>query len=386
MDLDLTEEQHMLTETVRSFVDKEMLPYELEIEQKGEVPPELGQRITEKALELGLYAANLPDSVGGGGLDYSSLALLEREYGKVSHALHGFAWRPTELLLACTGDQIVRYLDPCVRAEKTECFAITEPGAGSDIYSMTTKAVQKNGSWILNGSKHFVSSHILPDFAIVFAITGIDQNNGKPRKRVSAFLVDRGTPGFDIQIGPRCVSQRAYHNYSLSFDDCSIGPEQMLGQEGEGLDLADKWIKMGRVWVGAGCCGRAERLLDLSLDWAANRKQFGQPIGRFQGTSFKIADMATELQAADLLVMHAARKADQGKMTPADAAMCKLYASEMLHRLAENAVQIYGGMGLMEEFPIERLWRDSRLERIWEGTSEIQRHIISRSLLRPLGA
>ena len=160
----------------------------------------------------------------------------------------------------------------------------------------------------------------------------------------------------------------------------------MLGQEGEGLDLADKWIKMGRVWVGAGCCGRAERLLDLSLDWAANRKQFGQPIGRFQGTSFKIADMATELQAADLLVMHAARKADQGKMGPADAAMCKLYASEMLHRLAENAVQIYGGMGLMEEFPIERLWRDSRLERIWEGTSEIQRHIISRSLLRPLGA
>ena len=138
MDLDLTEEQHMLTETVRSFVDKEMLPYELEIEQKGEVPPELGQHITEKALELGLYAANLPDSVGGGGLDYSSLAILEREYGKVSHALHGFAWRPTELLLACTGDQIVRYLDPCVRAKKTECFAITEPGAGSDIYSMST--------------------------------------------------------------------------------------------------------------------------------------------------------------------------------------------------------------------------------------------------------
>ena len=143
---------------------------------------------------------------------------------------------------------------------------------------------------------------------------------------------------------------------------------------------------MRGVWVGAGCCGRAERLLDLSIDWAANRKQFGQSIGKFQGTSFKLADMATELQAADLLVMHAAHKADQDRMTPKDAAMCKLYASEMLHRLADHAVQIYGGMGLMEDLPVERLWRDSRLERIWEGTSEIQRHIISRALLRPLGA
>ena len=386
MDLDLTEEQRMLAETVKSFVEKELLPHELEIEKNEAVPPRLGQRITERALELGLYAANLPLSAGGGGLDYSSLAILEREYGKVSHALHGFAWRPTELLMACTGDQIARYLEPCVRAEKTECFAITEPGAGSDIYSMATKAIQKNGDWILNGSKHFISSHVLPDFSIVFAITGIDQDGDKPRKRVSAFLVDRDTPGFDIRRGPRCVSQRAYHTYVLSFDDCRMGPEQMLGQEGEGLALADKWIKMGRVWVGAGCCGRAERLLGLSLDWAASRKQFGQPIGHFQGTSFKLADMATELQAADLLVMHAARKADQGKMAPADAAMCKLFASEMLHRVADNAVQIYGGMGLMEDFPIERLWRDSRLERIWEGTSEIQRHIISRSLLRPLGA
>jgi acyl-CoA dehydrogenase len=288
--------------------------------------------------------------------------------------------------MACTGEQIERYLYPCVRAEKTECFAITEPGAGSDIYSMSTKAQRQNGDWVLNGSKHFVSSHILPDFAIVFAVTGIDEVDGKSRKRISAFLIDHGQPGFDIQRGPRCVSQRAYHIYDLSFDECRLGPEQMLGEEGEGLALANKWIKMGRVWVGAGCCGRAERLLNLAVDWATQRSQFGQPIGKFQGTSFKLADMATELQAADLLVMHAAHKADQGQMSPADAAMCKLFASEMLQRVADNAVQVYGGMGLMEELPIERLWRDSRLERIWEGTSEIQRHIISRSLLRPHGA
>ena len=153
-----------------------------------------------------------------------------------------------------------------------------------------------------------------------------------------------------------------------------------------GLELADKWLKMGRVWVGAECCGKTERLLDLAKDWAAKRHQFGQPIGRFQGTSFKLADMATELQASDLLVMHACQKADQGIMTPEDTAMAKLFASEALGRAADHTVQIFGGMGLMEELPVERLWRDARLERIWDGTSEIQRHIIARSLLRPLGA
>ena len=386
MDLELTEEQRMLSESVRAFVSRELLPHESDVEKQGEVAAELGQQITQKALEVGLYAANLPESVGGGGLDCASLAILERELGKVSHALQGFAWRPTELLMACEGEQVERYLQPCVKAEKTECFAITEPGAGSDIMSMATRAERVGDDWVINGSKHFVSSHILPDFAIVFAATGVDQSERGPRKRVTAFLVDRGHPGFDIVRGPRCVSQRAYLNFVLSFNDCRVGPGQVLGQEGEGLVLADKWIKMGRVWVGAGCCGRAERLLDLSLEWAASRKQFGQAIGKFQGTSFKLADMATELRAADLLVMHAARKADRGQMTPTDAAMCKLFASEMLHRVAENAVQIFGGMGLMEDLPVERLWRDSRLERIWEGTSEIQRHIISRSLLRPLGA
>ena len=386
MDLELSDEQRLLADSLKAFVDSELMPFEAVTDRAGEVSKELGRQIIDKALALGFYAANLPESVGGGGLDNASLAIMERELGKVTHALHGYVWRPTELLLACEGDQIERYLTPCVRGEKTECFAVTEPGAGSDILSMSTRATQKGGDWIVNGSKHFISSHVLPDFAIVFAVTGEDETDRGPRKRITAFLIDRGQQGFDIQRGPRSVSQRAYPTYVLSFSDCRLGPGQVLGCEGQGLELADKWIKMGRVWVGAGCCGRAERLLGLSLDWAASRKQFGQPIGHFQGTSFKLADMATELQAADLLVMHAARKADQGKMAPADAAMCKLFASEMLHRVADNAVQIYGGMGLMEDFPIERLWRDSRLERIWEGTSEIQRHIISRSLLRPLGA
>jgi len=239
---------------------------------------------------------------------------------------------------------------------------------------------------VINGAKHFISSPVWPDFAIVFAVTGVDQTPRGERKRVTAFLVDKGTPGFDMGRGPRCTSQRAYHTYQLAFQDCRVGPGQILGEEGRGLELADKWLKMGRVYVGASCCGKAERLLDLAKDWAATRKQFGQPIGRFQGTSFKLADIATELRAADLLVLNAAWKAEQDTMVPEDAAMAKLYGSEMLGRVADHTVQIFGGMGLMDELPVERLWRDARLERIWDGTSEIQRHIIARSLLRPLGA
>ena len=185
--------------------------------------------------------------------------------------------------------------------------------------------------------------------------------------------------------GTFAAAQRAYPHYNLTFDEVRVSASQMLGEEGEGFALANKWLFMGRVWVGAGACGRAERILDLSKDWAATRKQFGQSIGRFQGTGFKLADMATELRAADLMVRDAAERADRGVMTGEDAAMVKLFCSEMVGRAADHAVQIFGGTGLMEDMPIERLWRESRLDRIWDGTSEIQRHIISRSLLRPLG-
>jgi acyl-CoA dehydrogenase len=386
MDFQTSDEQRMLVDSLRAFVESELRPHEEEVDRNDGVPDELGQRIKQKAIEMGFFAANLPEDVGGGGLSYTSLALMERELCKTSFALQHFVGRPSEILLACEGDQRERYLMPCVRGERHECFALTEPGAGSDIMSMATRGKRDGDDYVINGSKHFISSHTLPDFAIVFAVTGVDETARGTRKRITAFLVDRGAEGFDMRRGPRCISHRGYHNYQLSFDDCRVGPDQILGGEGKGLDLANEWLHMGRVWVGAGCCGRAERLLELATEWAANRKQFGQPIGRFQGTSFKLSDMATELQAADLLVMQAAWKAEQGSMTIVDAAMAKLFASEMVGRVADHAVQIFGGMGLMDELPIERLWRDARLERIWDGTSEIQRHIIARSLLRPHGA
>ena len=382
MNYELTDEQTMLLTSLQAFLDEEIYPYEAEADRNGEVPVERCEHIKQRAIEMGFYAANLPESVGGGGLDYTTLGLIERELGKVSYALAGNIARPTVLLLACEGDQIEKYLAPCVTGEKHECFALTEPGAGSDIMAMATKAVADGDDYVINGSKHFISSPCLPDFAILFATTGVDETAKGPRKRVTAFLIDRDTKGFDMQLGPLCTSQRAYRTYELSFNDCRVHKSQILGEEGTGLDLANKWIRMGRVWVGAQCCGKMERLLDLSSEWAATRKQFGQAIGKFQGTSFKIADMVTDLQASDLLVMHACHRADDGRMTPNDAAIAKLFASEALGRTADSAVQIFGGMGLMEDLPIQRLWRDARLERIWDGTSEIQRHIIAKTQLR----
>ena len=386
MPLDPTPEQEMLLTTVRRFVGEELYPHEAEVDRLGYVPEEIGRQIEKRSMEVGLFAANLPEAVGGGGLGYREMALVEREYGKTSHALHSWIARPTEILLACEGDQRARYLTPCVRGEKRELFALTEPEAGSDMMSMRTTARRDGTDWVLNGSKHFISGPVMPDFAIVFAATGTEETKRGPRKRVTAFLVDVGTPGFEIAEGTHCVSYRGYKTFRLNFTDVRLSDAQILGEEGNGLELAGKWLGMGRIWVGATCCGKAERLFRMASEWCATRRQFGQPIGQFQATGFKLADMAVEMRAAELLVMDAVEKAERGAMTDADAAMVKLFCSEMLNRVADHTVQIHGGMGLMEELAVQRLWRDSRLERIWDGTSEIQRHIITRSILRPLGA
>ncbi|MFT4725593.1 MAG: acyl-CoA dehydrogenase [Granulosicoccus sp.] len=379
-------ENELLVSTVRSFIEEEIFPHEEQVDKLGEVPEDLGKQIEQRSKDVGLFAANLPEDIGGGGLSKTAMALMEREYGKTSHALHSWIARPTEILLACVGDQKERYLMPCVTGEKRELFALTEPEAGSDVMGMKSNAKRNGDDWILNGSKHFISGPCMPDFAIVFAATGVDETPRGPRKRVTAFLVDVGMPGFTIKEGSRCVSYRGYKTFELHFDDVRLGPGQILGEEGKGLELSGNWLGMGRIWVGATCCGKAERLFAMATEWAANRKQFNQPIGRFQATGFKLADMAIGIRTGDLMVMDAVARAEAGTMSDSDAAMVKVYCSEMLNRVADDTVQIFGGMGLMEEYSVQRLWRDSRLERIWDGTSEIQRHIISRSLLREHGA
>jgi len=262
---------------------------------------------------------------------------------------------------------------------------LTEPGAGSDLRGMKASAKPDGDDWVLNGTKHFISHADLAGFAIVFVATGEEDTPRGPKKKITAFFVDKGTPGFTVRDGYRNVSHRGYTNSVLEFDDCRLNKRQILGEVHKGFEVAGAWLGATRLQVASTCLGRAERALEHSLSYAAERKQFGQLIGKFQGISFKLADMAMELKAAELLTREAAWKYDQGTVTEADMAMAKLKASEVLALVADEAIQIHGGMGLMDELPLERIWRDARVERIWEGTSEIQRHIISRELLRPLG-
>ncbi len=386
MDFALSHEQEMIVATVRDFVETEIYPHETQVERTGEVPPELAADIRRKVIDLGFYACNFPEAVGGAGLAHLDFALVERELGRGAMALTHFFGRPQNILMACEGDQRERYLLPAVRGEKMDALAMTEPEAGSDVRGMKCAAVRKGGDWVVNGTKHFISGADHADFFIVFVATGVDETAHGPKKRITAFLVDRGAPGFTVRDGYRSVSHRGYKNCILEFSDCRLPDAQVLGAVDGGFAVMNEWLYATRITVAAMAVGRARRCFDLALNHAAERRQFGQPIGRFQGVSFQIADMITEIDAADWLTLSAAWRLDQSLPANREIASAKLYATEMLARVTDASLQIFGGMGLMDDFPIERFWRDARVERIWDGTSEIQRHIIGRELLRPLGA
>ena len=386
MDFGLSEEQQLIVDTTRAFLENELYPHEQQVERSGHLPLELIKEIQAKAITAGLYAANMPAEVGGAGLDTLTWLLYEKELGRANYALH---WtcvaRPSNILLAGTDEQKEKYLYPCIRGEKWDCLAMTEPGAGSDLRGMKASAVQDGDDWVLNGTKHFISHADLADFAICFMASGEEETPRGKRKKITAFFVDKGTKGFAVRDGYRNVSHRGYTNAILEFDDCRLPKEQILGEVHKGFEVANSWLGATRLQVASTCLGRAERALQHSIEYAAQRQQFGQQIGKFQGVSFKLADMALELKAAELLTREAGWKYDQGTVTDEDMAMAKLKATEVLAFIADEAIQIHGGMGLMDDLPLERIWRDARVERIWEGTSEIQRHIISRALLRAVG-
>ncbi len=386
MQFGLTEEQEMIVSTVRSFVEKEIYPHEAEVERTGEVPHALGEEIKQKVIDLGFYACNFPEAVGGAGLSHVDFTLVERELGRGSMALTHFFGRPQNILMACNDEQKERYLLPAVRGERMDALAMTEPDAGSDVRGMKCTAVKDGGDWVVNGSKHFISGAEHADFFIVFIATGVDDTPKGPKKRITTFLVDRGTPGFEVRDGYNSVSHKGYKNCILYFDNCRLPDAQVLGEVDGGFAVMNEWLYATRLTVAAFSVGRARRCFDYALNYASERKQFGQQIGKFQGVSFQIADMITEIDAADWLTLAAAWRLDEGLPANREIASAKLYASEALARVTDTTLQIYGGMGLMDDFPIERFWRDARVERIWDGTSEIQRHIISRDLLRPLGA
>ena len=385
MNFGLTQEQELIVATVRSFVENEIYPHEAEIERTGQVPPELGQEITRKCVGLGFFACNLPEDAGGAGLSHLDVTLVERELGRGCYALTVFFGRPSGILMACNAEQRERYLLPAARGEKFDALALTEPGAGSDVRGMQCTAKPDGDDWLLNGSKHFISHADIADFVIVFVASGEEETARGVKKKITCFLVDRGTPGFEIVKGYNSVSHHGYHNCILRFDNCRLPKEQILGEAHRGFDIANEWLYGTRLAVAANCVGRARRAFEMTLPYTVERKQFGQPIGKFQGVSFKLADMITEIDAADWLSLAAAWRLDEGLAADREIASAKLYATEMLARVTDECIQIHGGMGLMDDLPFARFWRDARVERIWDGTSEIQRHIISRDLLRPLG-
>ena len=385
MHFGLSQEQEMIVETVRTFVEQEIYPHEELVDKQGFVPDEIGRDIAQKCKELGFFGCNFPEEVGGAGLNHFDFTLVERELGRGSNALTVFFGRPSGILMACEGDQREKYLLPAVSGEKFDALALTEPGAGSDVRGMQCAARADGDDWIINGTKHFISHANIADFVIVFVATGEEETPRGIKKKITCFLIDRDTPGFAIEDGYASVSHRGYQNCILRFDECRVPKEQILGEVHKGFDIANEWLGATRISVAACSVGRARRAFELTLPYLAERKQFGQQIGKFQGVSFQLADMITEIDAAEFLTLNAAWKLDQGLDANREIASAKLYATEMLARVTDTCIQLHGGMGLMDDLPFARFWRDARVERIWDGTSEIQRHIISRDLLRPLG-
>ncbi|MGL5736269.1 MAG: acyl-CoA dehydrogenase family protein [Beijerinckiaceae bacterium] len=380
MDFSLSHEQRMLVETVRGFIDTELAPLEGEVERTGALAPETARAIFEKSRALGLYGMNIPEAHGGGGLSAFDTMLAEEQFGRTSDILIRRAFGNVyEVLLACEGEQIERWLRPTVRGERVCSIAITEPGAGSDAAAITTRAVRDGEGWRLSGAKHFISDGLVSDFFVVSAVT----EPGKGARGISLFLVDKGLPGFTIGRDQPMMGLRGTSHVELHFDDVELPAVHMLGKPGEGFRMA--LGVLGRVrlaQVGARAIGKATKILDLALEYARERRQFGQPIGDFQMIQQMLADSAMEINAARLALWQTAAEIDAGGDPRTRISLVKVQAAEMLGRVADRSVQIFGGMGFCKDLPIERYYRDARIYRIFDGTSEIHRTVMARALLK----
>ncbi len=380
MDFALSDEQRLLVETARRFVATELLPLEEEVEAKRQLDPAIARAIFEKSRALGLYAMNIPAEYGGGGLSAVDTCLVEEQFGHTTDILVRRAFGNVyEVLLAGTEAQKERWLKPATRGERTFSVAFTEPGAGSDAAGIKTRAERRGDGWVLNGHKHFISDGLYSDFFVVSAVTDPE----KGARGISLFLVDKGMPGFSIGRDQPMMGLAGTSHAELFFEDVELGREHLLGAEGEGLKLT--FETLGRIrlaHIGARCVGKATRLLRMMTDYARDRRQFGKPIGEFQMIQQMLADSAIEINAARLMVLHAASEIDQGHDPRERISMVKAYASETLGRVADRAVQIFGGLGYCKDLPIERLYRDARIFRIFDGTSEVHRMVVARAMLK----
>ncbi len=378
MDFTLSPQHEEIRRTVRDFAEREIGPVADEMERRGEFPTE----IIRMAAGLGLLGVPYPESIGGTGLDSLAYAITVEELSRVSGSVGIIVSAHTSLgcaplFSAGTPDQQERFLRPLASGEKLGAYGLTEAEAGSDSRGTRTRAHRDGDEWVLTGSKRFITNAGVAGIYIVTAVTDRNADSGK----ISAFIVEADTPGFSIGRMEEKMGLHASNTGELLFNDCRIPAGNLLGEEGDGDRLFLKTLDGGRIGIGAMALGLAQAAYEAAASYAKQREQFGRPIASFQGVAFKIADMATQIDAARLMVYRAAWMKDQGQAYSTEAAMAKLYASEVARQVTNDAVQVHGGYGYITEYRVERYLRDAKLTEIGEGTSEIQRMVIARNLL-----
>ena len=380
MDFSLSEEQHLLVSSIRGFIESELRPLEEDIEKTGRLADDVASEIRAKSQELGLYAVNIPTKYGGGGLSILDWMIAEEQFGRTSDILVRRAFGNVyEILLEGTDAQIETYLIPAVRGDRTFSIAFTEPEAGSDAAAIKTRAVRKNDGWVLNGSKHFISDGLYSDFFIVTAVTNPDAG----ARGISTFILDKGLAGFTVGRDQPMMGLKGTSHVEMHFENVKLNEGCLLGKEGQGLKLA--LATLGRVrlaQVSARAVGRCSMILDSCLRYSKDRRQFGSAIGEFQMIQHMLADSAMEINACRLALWQTASRIDAGEEARGAISMLKVQASEMLGRVVDRAVQIYGGAGYCCDLPIERYYRDARIARIYDGTSEIHRTVMARQMMK----
>ena len=380
MDFSLSEEQHLLVSSIRGFIESELRPLEEDIEKTARLADDVASEIRAKSQELGLYAVNIPTKYGGGGLSVLDWMIAEEQFGRTSDILVRRAFGNVyEILLEGTDEQIETYLIPAVRGDRTFSVAFTEPEAGSDAAAIKTRAVRKNDGWVLNGSKHFISDGLYSDFFIVTAVTNPDAG----ARGISTFILDKGLAGFTVGRDQPMMGLKGTSHVEMHFENVKLNEGCLLGKEGQGLKLA--LATLGRVrlaQVSARAVGRCSMILDSCLRYSKDRRQFGSAIGEFQMIQHMLADSAMEINACRLALWQTASRIDAGEEARGAISMLKVQASEMLGRVVDRAVQIYGGAGYCCDLPIERYYRDARIARIYDGTSEIHRMVMARQKMK----
>lgn len=381
MNQTISDESRMVVDIVRRFVREKLQPLEMEVEELGHVPPEKLAALKSEALSLGLYAMNMPEEVGGGGLSTFDMCLVEEQLGQTSDALiRRIFGQVYPMLMACSPEQRARYLAPTIKGDKICAMAITEPDAGSDAAAIQTTAKLANGEWVLNGTKHFISDGDIADYIIVMALTDPEK---RARGGITLFLVDKDTPGFSVARTQPMMGHHGYGHAELVFSDCRIPEDRMLGELGNGFRLIMESVSAVRLChIGARCTGMAQRVLELMREHSATRQQFGSPIGDFQMVQKMIADSAIEIYATHSMVLDCAMDIDQGLDARTKVSMIKIFASEMLGKVADQGIQVFGGYGFTKELPLERIYRDARVARIYDGTSEIHRMLVAQGVIK----